>query len=235
MTRPKSVERFTNFSSKARGSQTSKLARFSLALIALNALGVLLMACGSGASQTSPNPFQNARSESCANTSGVEALYWDFMNGIIRADYPETIRTIPYTPGLPFFHPLQPLYNFIYPSNWQAETLTDSASQLTGANVLGPNGQAVWRRLNYTVSSAATAKNALDAEVQGMLAYLGNPQAIETICLLESPDQTQAAAILRAGDFTANLSESQNCKTECVDVQGKPVFTRPVLLSRPVG
>ncbi len=94
---------------------------------------VLLAACGGGTSQLPPDdspdfPFQNARSESCADTRGAEALYWDFMNGVIRADYPDTIRLIPYAPGTHFFHPVQPLYSFIYPSDWEAVTLTDSTS-----------------------------------------------------------------------------------------------------------
>lgn len=177
------------------------------------ALLALLASCISGAPQApggspiSPNPFQDARSESCATTRGAEALYWDYMNGLARLDYPQTILTIPYSPGLPFTHPVQPLYSFVYPSTWRTEMLTDNASQLTGVNVLSPDAQAVWRRLNYTVvGEAVSARRALEVEAQGMLAHIGNPQNVETVCFIMLPDQTRAAAIIRAGNFTANVS-----------------------------
>lgn len=168
---------------------------------------LLLASCGTttgSASQPQPGNFDGARSLSCSNPTGLEALYWDFMNGIIRTDYPDTWRFLPYAPGSSFIHPVQPLYSFIYPSHWTLEPLTNPASQLTGANVIRPDGQAVWRRLNYTLGGAVSATDALNSELQGMLGFLGNPGQVQTVCFIE--DAGRSAALVRAGEFTANLS-----------------------------
>ena len=150
------------------------------------------------------SPYQGATSLTC-DTRGAEALYWDYLVQVIRTDYPQTIRFLPYAPGIPFIHPQQPLYNFVYPSGWQAETLTDASQQLTGANVLRQDARAVWRRLNYTLPGAVTTEDALNAEVQGMLAFIGNPQDVRSVCFIVSQDKTSSQVLLRAGNFTAQV------------------------------
>lgn len=153
-----------------------------------------------------PSPFQNATSQSCANTRGVEALYWDYMNGLARLDYPDTIQRIPYAPGISFIHPLQPIYSFEYPTGWQARTLTELPRSLAGANVTRQDNRAIWRRLNFSASGTLSATQILDGEVEGMLAFFGNPQPVERTCFLATPDGTRASTIVRAGDLTANVS-----------------------------
>ncbi|MCA9837415.1 MAG: hypothetical protein KC422_10875 [Trueperaceae bacterium] len=155
----------------------------------------------------SSSPFANASSlTSCTNTRGAEALYWDFMVGVIRVDYPETVRLIPYAPGIPFIHPVQPLYNFIYPAGWQADTLTDASSQLTGVNVIRQDGQAVWRRLNLTVSGTVTPQQVIDNELSQMRSRLSGTESVEVVCFLESQDKLAAALLVRTGAYTANIT-----------------------------
>ena len=171
----------------------------------------LIVSCGSSSPQgslenPSAPPFQDARSESCTTISGLEALYWDYALAVVRVGYPETIRFLPYAPGIPFIHPQQPLYSFMYPPGWQAFELTDAPSRLTGVNVIRQDNQAIWRYLNFSVPGQVTAGNALDEETKGMLSFIGNPQAVETVCMVESSDRTRAAALIRAGNFTANVN-----------------------------
>ena len=152
-----------------------------------------------------PSPYQGATSLTCENTKGAEALYWDYGLGVNRADYPQTVRFLPYAPGISFFHPVQPLYSFFYPQGWEAFELTDPSQQLTGVNVVRQDGRAAWRNLNYTLPGAVTVENALNGEVQGMLSFIGNPQNVQTVCFFVSPDRTFALVLLRAGDFTAQV------------------------------
>ena len=127
------------------------------------------------------------------------------MIQVIRADYPQTVRFLPYTPGIPFVHPQQPLYSFVYPPDWNAEMLTDTSQQLTGANVIRQDGRAVWRRLNYTLAGAVTPENALNAEVEGMLSFIGNPQDVQSVCFIVSSDRTSSQVLLRTRSFTAQV------------------------------
>lgn len=118
------------------------------------------------------------------------------MNGIVRVDYPETYRFLPYAPGTPFIHLQQPLYNFVHPSSWNAVTLTDPSLQLMGANVVRPDGQAVWRRLNLTLSGAFTATDVLAVEIDQMLNNLGIAEPVLRICSLTSPDDTRTVGLI---------------------------------------
>jgi hypothetical protein len=150
--------------------------------------------------------FAAATSASCAEARGASALYWDFMNGIIRADYPETYRFLPYAPGTPFLHPQQPLYSFVHPSSWTAEMLTDPSLQLTGANVVRGDGQAVWRRLNLTLSGFWTATDVVATEIDLLLRNFGIAAPVTATCSLTAPDGSRAARLIVAGDVTANVT-----------------------------
>lgn len=172
------------------------------ALAAVFALA-MLSSCGGGLN-AGPGAFQGATSNFCDEAVGIEALYWDYMNGVIRVDYPETYRFIPYAPGSSFIHPEQPLYSFIYPSTWSVETLFNPGSQLTGVNVIRSDGRAVWRRLNYTVSGTVSATQALNEEINLMLGFMGSPGPIDEVCF--GAIEGRAAMLLRSGSITANVS-----------------------------
>src|SRR5690606_37587721 len=113
--------------------RASRVVRSALWSLALTLFVLLLASCGTtpgpgggggGGGGGGPRSFDGAVSQSCEQVSGLQALYWDFMLGVIRTDYPETYRLLPYV-GSPFIHPAQPLYSFMYPPGWSAPTLAD--------------------------------------------------------------------------------------------------------------
>lgn len=150
--------------------------------------------------------FAVAQSTQCRDTRGVEALYWDFSNGVIRVDYPETLLIPRFTSAFPYMHPAELLYNFFYPGGWQVETLFDQQTRLTGVNVIRADGQAVWRRINLRLEQNMTAKDVLDVEVPQILAHVGNPQNVTESCFFNAPDGSSASVLLRAGGFVANAN-----------------------------
>lgn len=160
-----------------RSVTRSHAVRLSVALVAT----LLLAACGTTQGPNPPRRYDDARSQTCADVSGVRALYWDFLNGTIRTDYPETYRFIPYV-GTPFIHPAQPLYSFTYPPGWQAFALSDPALQLMGANVVRADGQAVWRRLNLTLTGTVSAGTVVGIELDTMAANLGLSGSAQVRC-----------------------------------------------------
>jgi hypothetical protein len=184
---------------------TRRVAPLATRLGALLLLTVLLASCVGGIVPGGPGSFDDARSVSCDATRGAEALYWDFMNGVIRVDYPETIRFLPFPPGSTFIHPTQPLYNFSFPPGWQVDTLIDGPSNLAGANVVRPDGQVVWRRLSFAVSGTVSPNDYLNFEIDQMRDILGIAGPIDFVCSPPS-NGTNAAALIRTGDFTANVS-----------------------------
>jgi hypothetical protein len=107
-------------------------------------LAVVLTACGSaggngggsGGGIPDPTDFAGATSQTCAGVTGVPALYWDYMAGAIRFDYPETYRFVPYV-GTPFTHPQQPLYSFMVPPGWNAVLLADTGPLRARLGVAG--------------------------------------------------------------------------------------------------
>jgi len=107
---------------------------------------------------------------------------------------------------LPYIHPAEPLYNFVYPVGWNVETLFDQRTRLTGVNVIRQDGQAVWRRVNLVLEQSLTAKDVLDTEVSQILAHIGNPQNVTESCFFNAPDGSSASILLRAGDFVANAN-----------------------------
>ncbi|MEM6446008.1 MAG: hypothetical protein AAF704_05490 [Cyanobacteria bacterium P01_D01_bin.123] len=182
---------------------------------------------------TPSSPFQNVTSLICDNTRGVEALYWDYSNGEIRADYPATLTQIPYLPGIPFILPQEPLYNFVYPSGWQAHPLVDARTSLTGVDVIRQDRQAQWRRLNFVASGIPTAKTILDSEVSQILAFIGNPQTVETLCTRDlfdpSSQGTSASTLVKAGEFTANVNVQAVPLPPVLGVPSTSVFIQAVL------
>src|SRR5690554_4087565 len=114
-------------------------------LLVLLAISVLLAACrssGTGQEQGPLGRFDGARASSCAMVSGLTALYWDYMNGVIRADYPETIRQVPFDIGGWVTNPVQPLYSLVYPTGWTGQFLVDPGIQQTGLHVFRQDGHA---------------------------------------------------------------------------------------------
>ncbi len=167
---------------------------------------MLLAACGGS---SGPDRGGAAfRSQSCATVTGPSAAYWDFMNGVIRADYPETYRLLPYV-GNSYIHPVQPLYGFVYPTGWSPVTLADASLQLTGVNVVRADGQAVWRRLNLTLSGAVRAADVVRTEIDTLVGNLGIGAPMLALCSASAADPTVPAefhsVLVTGGGFTANV------------------------------
>ena len=190
-------------------------ARLAARGLAMAGLAVLLTACGAagggGLAGGSPNPdaFAGATSQTCANVSGVPALYWDYSVGVIRVDYPETVRFVPYL-GLPFIHEEQPLYTFTVPPGWDVVKLLDPAVQLTGANVVRGDGNAAWRRLNLTLGGFVGANAIVAQELNMMAANLGATGPFDVRCTVNAVDPgtgaESAARLVEVDGFTANLN-----------------------------
>jgi hypothetical protein len=180
-------------------------------------LAVVLTACGSaggngggsGGGIPDPTDFAGATSQTCAGVTGVPALYWDYMAGAIRFDYPETYRFVPYV-GTPFTHPQQPLYSFMVPPGWNAVLLADAGLQLTGANVVRGDGNAVWRRLNFTLGGIVGVNAIVAEELNTMAANLGATGPFEVRCSGNATDPgtgiESAGRLVEVGGFTANLT-----------------------------
>lgn len=184
-----------------------------LRVLALAALLLFLVGCGSaqgpGGGGGGPKRFEGAVSQSCAQVTGMRALYWDFMLGAMRTDYPETYRLLPYV-GSPFTHQAQPLYSFMFPPGWSAFALTDPSLQLMGANVVRADGQAVWRRLNLTASGNIGAELVIGNELDQMTTNLGLSGQFQVLCALpvqvEPGTGSEASAVLVDADgFTAMI------------------------------
>src|ERR1700761_8042182 len=85
------------------------------------ALGLLFFQCKKGSNEKNNNNAIDATSHICGQVTGVEAIYWDLMNGIPRTDLPNGLPTVT-NPGGTYIHPSFPLLTFIYPSGYTPQT-----------------------------------------------------------------------------------------------------------------
>ena len=154
--------------------------------------------------------FDGARASSCATVSGLTALYWDYMNGVIRADYPETIRQVPFDIGGWVTNPVQPLYSLVYPTGWTGQFLVDPGIQQTGLHVFRQDGHALWHRRNETFPGVFPSGVVADSVVQEFHNLMAPGSAIDVICSADSaPGQFQldlSSRVVAFGDYTANIS-----------------------------
>lgn len=171
---------------------------------------MLLTACGAGGAGPRPDRFANARSNSCGSISGLAALYWDYMNGVLRADYPETIRQVPFAIGGSVTNPVQPLYSVIYPAGWAANVLVDPSIQQTGLHLFRQDGHALWHRRNETVVGTFSSAQVVQSVVNAFYADMAPGAALDVVCSADSPPGAFAldvsARIVRFGDYTANVT-----------------------------
>ena len=187
--------------------------RVSFLLAALLLVG-FLAACGSGGSGAGTQDplarFAGARTESCATISGLTALYWDYMNGNIRVDYPETIRQVPFNIGGWVINPVQPLYSLVYPVGWTGQVLVDPGIQQTGLHVYREDGHALWHRRNETVLGVFASGVVADAVVQEFHDVMAPGSALEVVCGADSaPGDSvfgMSARVVSFGGYTANVS-----------------------------
>ncbi|MBS1504416.1 MAG: hypothetical protein JST32_20305 [Bacteroidetes bacterium] len=174
------------------------------------ALGLLFFRCKKGANTNRNNNVNNATSHICGQVTGVEAIYWDLMNGIPRTDLPNGVPTVT-NPGGTYIHPTFPLLTFIYPSGYTPET--DQTSGAVGVNLIRNDEQAIWRYTSIFYSGNASAQVVLNNEVTQLRAFLKSNGTVSTICSQQGSlpraagiTSTIATAFIRFDNFSAALN-----------------------------
>lgn len=153
-----------------------------------------------GCSDNSTNAIDNLDSELCEDVRGIEALFWDIMNGVLRGDIPGGVPTIS-NPGGTYSHPGFPLLGFQYPAGYTPQT--DPNPNAIGVNVIRNDNQSIWRRSQLTIFNQVRARDVLTAEVNSLLNFFnGNGNNIERVCSEERPIPVGQLA----PGFTAEIS-----------------------------
>lgn len=159
----------------------------------------------------------NATSHICGQVNGVQAIYWDLMNGIPRTDIPGGLPTIKNIGGT-YSHPQFPLLSFIYPAGYTPQT--DGTSGAVGVNFIRNDQKAIWRYTSIFSNGNASASQVLNSEVTQLRSFLGSTGAVATVCSQQStlPRATGissniASAFITFDGFTAVLSVSITTET----------------------
>lgn len=178
------------------------------------ALATLTMLLSSAACSDPTREFAGADSQLCADLTGLEAIYWDFINGVPRGDLPPTAFTIPFDFGGSYLNSTSYLLGFTVPAGWTATDAVDETGfalpgGVAGANLVRADGQATWRyMLNAQIAGNFTAASILDADVNALLRDIGNPPVQVEECLFNDQRpgivgfESVAAKVVRTDDFT---------------------------------
>lgn len=146
-------------------------------ILILMALTVIsLTGCGDNAT----NSTADLRSNICTNVTGIEALYWDIMNGIPRGDIPGGVPTVN-NPGGTYIHPQIPLLGFQYPAGYTPRT--DLTPNAIGVNVIRNDNGSIWRQTQIASFNPVRARDVLAAEINSLLNFFGgNANNIQLVC-----------------------------------------------------
>lgn len=181
-----------------------------LRIVPLVAVAFLVVACSAGGQDQGLSRFGGARTDSCANITGLKALYWDYLIGTVRVDYPETIRSIPFNIGGHVINPVQPLYGLVYPQGWAANPIVEPSIQGMGLHVFRADGHALWHRRNETVFGQVSSAAAADFTVDAFHRDMAPGTARNVICSADSvPGQLAldlSSRVVTFGDYTAHVS-----------------------------
>lgn len=186
----------------------------------------LALSCSKRDNPSSESQLANMTSQLCPNVRGVQALYWDLNNGVLRGDIPGGVPTIK-NPGGYYIHSGYPALGFQMPQGYQAFEL--SGSSTIGVNVLRNDNNVLWRYVTTTFFGLTNADQVVQNEVNQMLANLGNPQ-FTIVCsnggtkqLAPGMQTTVATRLVRAGNFTAlvvaNVNASPDLGSSFVGIQ----------------
>lgn len=149
---------------------------------------VITMSC----SDNSTNATANLQSEICENVTGVEALFWDIMNGIPRGDIPGGVPVIR-NPGGTYIHPGVPLLGFQYPAGYTPQT--DFTQNAIGVNVIRNDNGSIWRQTQIASLNQVRARNVLAAEINSVIAFFGgNANNIQVVCSVEGASPSDQLA-----------------------------------------
>ena len=158
---------------------------------------LLLWGCKKSSNNGSKNAA-NATSHICGNVTGIEAIYWDLMNGVPRTDIPGGVPKIA-TIGGTYSHPSFPLLSFIYPPGYTPQT--DPTSGAVGVNLIRNDNQAIWRYTSIFYSGSTTPQAVLNSEVTQLKAFLKSTGAVSTVC-------SQQSSLPRAAGITSNIASA---------------------------
>lgn len=146
---------------------------------------------------TGPNKnTTNATSHICNEVTGVEAIYWDLMNGIPRTDL-GSVPTISSVGGT-YIHPTYPPLTFIYPPGYTPQT--DPTSGAVGVNLIRNDNKAIWRYTSIFYSGTASPQAVVNSEVTQLRTFLNSTGNISTLC------SQQGSLPRAAGITTSNAS-----------------------------
>ncbi len=184
--------------------------------IGVAALGVGLAAGACGDSGLGPNP--QATTDLCDEIFGLEAIYFDLVNGVPRGDLPSTAFTIPFNIDInqsPYSNNTSLLLGFTsVPQGWTVSDAVDFSGfaipgTVAATDLVRADNRAVWRyTLSAQVSGGFTSQAILESEINAVLGAVGNPGPITAPCSINAQTQgilgpeSVAARVLRAGDFT---------------------------------
>lgn len=182
----------------------------------LLSLAVNLIACGG--SGGNGNAQATATSTLCQDLVGLEAIYWDFINGAPRTDLPDTAFSIPFQVDFsqsPYTNSNSLLLGFTsIPQGWTIADAMDVSgfafpSTFSAADLVRADNRAVWRYIfNTQVTGGYTSAAILDAEINAALSFIGNPSTTTEECQIRQQQngiiglESVAAKVVRAGDFT---------------------------------
>lgn len=162
-------------------------------------------------------PSNAATSQLCNDVTGVEAVFWDFINGVPRGDLPSTAYTIPFDIDFaqsPYSNSTSLLLGFMVPQGWTVSDAGDVSGfafpgTVAGADLIRADGRAVWRYLlNAQITGGFTSAAILDAELTTARNFIGNPAGTTVVCQINAQTtgilgpESVAARLLRVGDFT---------------------------------
>lgn len=188
---------------------------FKIFVVVFLAQATIVSSCSKSDGSSREAAIANLTSQLCSGIRGAKALYWDMSNGILRGDIPGGVPTIK-NPGAYFIHSTYPALGFSMPQGYRAIELSDAATNTIGVNVLRDDGNVLWRYVTATFTGQTNAESVVKAEVNRMLANLGNPQ-FEILCSANKNPQlasgiitTVATRLIQAGNFTAQFAVNVN-------------------------
>ena len=155
------------------------------------------------------NNIQGVNSQICANSTGPEAIYWDFAHSI-----PAPLNSVPVisNPGQQFVHSLHPLIGFTIPQGFSAFEITDAQTGTLGVNVLRNDNNVVFRYIPNTQVAGQVSSTAIIAnEINAMFAHYGFNGTPDVVCTttantsFEGIPSQFSARLLRFGGITAQV------------------------------
>lgn len=141
-------------------------------------LTLLALACGDGESDGDVASLLADRTTPlCAGIDGIEAMAWDYYNGVLITD---PVLPPPLPPfGGTFSHPDFPLLGFTYAPEWTPFELRSPS--VTGVDLLRDDQAAIWRYVAVSAVGNLDAAQIRASEAQQAAAFFGGP-ALQPVC-----------------------------------------------------